>query len=73
MEKKAKSKDVIESGDFVSISDFFFYFKDNHIWTQIRDDLRVNSLHWIDKAENGGYPKFNRNTRLKTVVCDEED
>ena len=70
--KKAKSKDVIESGDFVSISDFFFYFKDNHIWTQIRDDLRVNSLHWIDKAENGGYPKFNRNTRLKTVVCDEK-
>ncbi len=70
--KKAKSKDVIKDGDFLSVSDFFFYFKDNKIWTQIRDDLVVNSLNYIDRAEQNSYPKFNRNTRVQTIVSKED-
>ena len=66
--KKAKSKDVMKDGDFLSISDFFFYFKDNRIWTQIRSDMVINSLNYIDRPEQNSYPKFNRNTRVQTIV-----
>lgn len=66
--KKAKSKDIIKDGDFLSISDYFFYFKDNKIWTQIRNDLVVNTLNFIDRPEQNSYPKFNRNTRVQTIV-----
>lgn len=70
--KKAKSKDIIKEGDFLSISDYFFYLKDDKIWTQIREELIVNSINYIDKPEQNSYPKFNRNTRIKTVVCDDK-
>lgn len=70
--KKAKSKDIIKEGDFLSISDYFFYFKDNKIWTQIRQEMKVNSLNYLDSPSRGEYPKFNRNTRIKTVVCKED-
>ena len=66
--KKAKSKDIIKDGDFLSISDYFFYFKENKIWTQIRNDLVVNSLNYVDRPEQNSYPKFNRNTRVQTIV-----
>lgn len=70
--KKAKSKDVIQNGDFLSIADYFFYFKDSKIWTQIHPKMKVNSLNFADSPSRGTYPKFNRNTRVKTVVCDEK-
>lgn len=70
--KKAKNKDIIKDGDFLSISDYFFYFKDNKIWTQIRPEMKINSLSFLDVPSKGEYPKFNRNTRVKTVVCDEK-
>lgn len=70
--KKAKSKDIIKDGDFLSISDYFFYFKDNKIWTQIRPEMKVNSLSFLDMPSKGEYPKFNRNTRIKTVVCKDD-
>ncbi len=66
--KKAKSKDIIKDGDFLSISDYFFYFKENKIWTQIRNDLVVNSLNYVDRPEQNSYPKFNRNTRVQTIA-----
>ncbi len=70
--KKAKSGDIIENGDFLSISDYFFYLKDQHLYSQIRDDLYINTLSYSDKPDCNNYPKFNRNTRVKTVVCDEK-
>ena len=70
--KKAKNKDIIKDGDFLSISDYFFYFKGNKIWTQIRSDMVVNSLNYIDRPEQNSYPKFNRNTRVQTIVNKED-
>lgn len=70
--KKAKSKDIIKNGDFLSVSDFFFYFKDDKIWTQIRPDMKINSLSFMDEKSKNTYPKFNRNTRIKNVVCDKK-
>lgn len=68
--KKAKSGDLIKYSDFLSISDYFFYFKDNKILTQIRPEMKVNSLSFLDAQSKGEYPKFNRNTRLKTMIAD---
>ncbi len=70
--KKAKHGDIIANGDFLSISDYFFYIKDGKIWTQVRPDMKVNSLKYVDKETKNSYPKFNRNTRVKTVVCDDK-
>lgn len=70
--KKAKSKDIIKNGDFLSVADYFFYFKNNRIWTQIRGEMKLNSLNFLDMPSKGTYPKFNRNTRVKTVVNDEK-
>lgn len=70
--KRVNSNAVIKNGDFLSISDYFFYFKDEQIWTPIHPSMRVNSLEYIDKGLAESYPKFNRNTRVKMVVCDEK-
>ncbi len=70
--KKAKSGDLLRDGDFLSVSDYFFYYKSHKIWTQIRDDEIVKFLKYIDKPDRNSYPKFNRNTRVKPVVCDDK-
>lgn len=70
--RKAQSNDTINSGDFLSVSDFFFYYKDGNLWTEIRSDLEVKGLSYTDCPQQGTYPKFNRNTRIKPVVCDEK-
>lgn len=70
--RKAQSNDTINNGDFMSVSDFFFYYKDGNLWTEIRSDLEVKSLTYTDYPNQGTYPKFNRNTRIKPVVCDEK-
>ena len=70
--KQAKNKNIIKDGDFLSISDYFFYFKDNKIWTQIRPEMKIDSLSFLDMPSKGEYPKFNRNTRIKTVVCKDD-
>lgn len=70
--RKAQSGDVVRSGDFLSVSDFFFYYKDGKLWTEARRDLGINGLSYLDSTIRGDYPKFNRNTRLKTVVCEDE-
>ena len=66
--KKAKNGDIIHNGDFLSVSDFFFYIKGDEIWTEIRSDISLNGLNYIDRPSNSRYPKFKRNTRVKSVV-----
>ena len=70
--KKAKTGDKISEGDFLSLSDYFFYFKNAKVWTQIREDMVINGLNYIDKPTKNSYPKFNRNTRVKTVLNEEK-
>ncbi len=70
--KKAGTEAVLHDGDFLFVSDYFFYYKENKIWTQIRSDMKINGLHYMDCPVKNQYPKFNRNTRVKPVVCDEK-
>ena len=69
--RKASEREELKNGDFFSISDFFFYLKDDILWTEIRP-MGINGLEYEDRPEPENYPKFNRNTRIKTVISDEE-
>lgn len=66
--KKAIVGDKLQDGDFFSVGDFFFFYKDGNIWTEVRDDMCVNGLSFLNKVENISYPMFRRNTRIKTIV-----
>ena len=70
--KRMASNSVIKDRDFLSISDYIFYFKNNRIWTQIRHEMKVRSFVYTDNPVCNGYPKFNRNTRIRTVICKDE-
>ena len=59
---------VIKNGDFFAISDFIFYYKNGIIWTEIRDGLNINCLPFADYSNPNNYPKFSRNTRVRTVL-----
>lgn len=69
--QKAGSSVKIVNSDFFSLSDFFFYYKNGHLWTEIRAGLTVNGLNYLDRPTANHYPKFNRNTRIRSVVDDE--
>lgn len=58
----------MKNGDFFSVSDFIFYYKNSVIWTEIRDGLTVNGLSFADYPNPNNYPKFSRNTRVRTVL-----
>lgn len=69
---KATGSSIIKNGDFFSVSDFIFYIKDGYIWTEIRDGITVNGLNFGDYALPVTYPKFTRNSRIKTILEDKE-
>lgn len=69
--KKALNKEVIKDGDFISFADFSFYFKDGKLFTEASDKISTNLKHY-DIITNKNYPKFNRNTRIKSVINDEK-
>lgn len=70
--KKAKTGSQISNMDFLSISDFFFYFKDGHVWTGIHPGMTIHNLNYSDSKLSPSYPKFNRNTRMHIVLDDSE-
>lgn len=65
---KANINQTISDGDFFSISDFIFYYKDGHLWTEIRKGCLINRLTYTDYPNKNSYPKFIRNARVKHVV-----
>ena len=68
--KKAVNKEAIKNGDFFSIADFSFYYKNGKIKTE--KTVGVNGLSYRDKQSRINYPKFNRNTRVNVVLDDEK-
>lgn len=69
-DKKINGSSLIKNGDFFSISDYSFYYKDNQLYTDIRPDMGFHLVEYVDDPIKYEYPKFNRNTRVKTVVND---
>lgn len=68
---KASNKEVIKNGDFISISDFNFYYKDNSLWMEISDKYSIRNLTYMDFQKENNYPMFVRNTRVKAKIEDE--
>lgn len=69
---KAKNKEIIKDGDFISISDFMFYYKEDSLWTEIDDNCSVRNLSYIDYPNKNNYPMFVRNTRIKVALNENE-
>lgn len=69
--KKATSGELIKNGDFLSVADYFFYYKNDLLWTECRTDLTIKSLTHYDLPDRNSYPKFNRNTRVKIALSNE--
>ena len=70
--KRVKTGETIKSGDFMSIADISFYFKDGKLYTENSDKVHVRNLPVSVAAARNEYPKFNRNTRIKEIVDDEK-
>lgn len=69
---KVSDQCMIENGDFFSVSDFSFYYKDGTLWTEIRDGISVRGLSFQDFKNPNHYPRFQRNTRLHTVLNEDK-
>lgn len=68
----ASEGEIIRNTDFFSVSDCFFYYKDDTIWTEASENVSVRGLSYSDHKAPQDYPKFTRNTRIKTVIDDEK-
>lgn len=67
---RAESGEVIKNGDFFSVADYSFYYKNGVVRTSRK--AIPGSLPFQDDGMQNNYPKFNRNTRVKAVINDEK-
>lgn len=67
----AKNGEQIKNGDFLSISDCFFYLKDNKLWTEKGSLVASSSIRYQDTPDLNIYPRFERNTRIHSIVSSE--
>lgn len=70
--KKCGKSAEIKDKDFISIGDFSFYYSDGYLWTESDDRIVINNLTYVDRKNKNNYPKFKRNTRVKTVESNEK-
>lgn len=68
----ARNGERINNGDFLSLSDCFFYLKDNKLWTEKGTLVSSSSIRYVDNPEVNIYPKFERSTRIQTTLSDEK-
>lgn len=67
---KSANGAIIKNYDFFSVADYSFYIKNMQLYTSV--NTRINGLAFVDVLQKNGYPKFNRNTRVMTVINDEK-
>lgn len=61
---------VIKNGDFFSVANYSFYYKNGSLFTQQSSDLKENGIRYSNSTKRMRYPVFNRNSRVKTVLDD---
>jgi S-DNA-T family DNA segregation ATPase FtsK/SpoIIIE len=72
---KAKNVAEIHNYDFFSIMGFSFYFKEERIYTSKSNKIEIHTSGFYDITNSKShleYPKFNRSTRIKSVVPDDK-
>ena len=70
--RKAKDGAIVRSGDFFSLSDAVFYYRDGFLWTEESDLIHTNQLPVYSDSKEKDYPKFHRNTRVQLVPSAEK-
>ena len=58
---------VINEFDFIGIADYSFYFKNQVLYTSVREDLRVNGINFQslrDETPAFNYPQLNKSPRM---------
>lgn len=70
---RIKDSVVLEDKSFFSVANFYFYYHDSHISFSKTADIIFNNVPYIDDHQRcitSEYPRFNRNTRIKTAMDD---
>lgn len=70
---KINEKTVIRDFDFFSIANYYFFYKENKLYTDVDENVVVNTLPCTKITAESvlQYPAFNRNTRVKSVFSKE--
>ena len=70
---KAESTITLHDYDFFSIANYYFYFKDNILYTDYDRSVMINGLSYSREKKKSifDYPKFNRNTRIQVCIPDD--
>lgn len=58
---------TVEEFDFIGIADYCFYYKNQVLYTTMRDDLRISGIYsqpLRDETPAFNYPKLNRSPRM---------
>ena len=69
---KTGNRTVIQNGDFFSVSDCFFYYKDGKLWTEKGSKAVSSSIPFKDAPDRNTYPNFVKNTRVLTKISDDK-
>ena len=65
-----KAGELFTDTDFLWVADYAFYFSVGVVYAEKRDDLIIRGLAFEDSLLRDNYPKFTRNTRIRTVIDD---
>lgn len=73
--KKIEKDTALQENDFISLADFSFCLRKGKLYTTLSDRISFQSLNAVEvhnsKSEHE-YPRFNRNTRIKSILPDEK-
>lgn len=72
---KIQDSAEINDYDFFSITYFSFYYKDNKVYLSKSNNIEIHTSGFSDIINSKShleYPKFNRNTRIKSIVPDDK-
>lgn len=70
--RRARNGETIRDGDFFSVSDAFFYYRNGFLWTENSKKVITNRLSVLDDGKEANYPRFKRNSRVKVIPSDEK-
>lgn len=70
---RAANNEMIKNGDFFSVAEFSFYYKDYKLYTSSNDSMILNGISSNQDilTTHFSYPKFNRNSRIQYVIPEE--
>ncbi len=69
--KNVQGTVMLEDHDFFSIADFSFCYQDGKLYTDSEKPLQCTAFPTVRLPRDRDYPKFHRNTRIKTEVSEE--